>query len=168
MQVPTNKICVREDTPSLIYPTDGSKWEGVVNEVADHHSSGQPVLVGTTSVGHSELLSDWLSGVGIPHALLNAKPTNAEQEAEIISQAGRFGAVTISTNMAGRGTDILLGGNPYEMVRVVLLENLCQALTKSQSSLDFSGFSDIINIEIPPECMGLIARAKSFENSKGV
>ena len=161
VQVPTNKTCVREDAPSLIYPTDGSKWEGVVNEVADHHSSGQPVLVGTTSVGHSELLSDWLSGVGIPHTLLNAKPANAEQEAEIISQAGRFGAVTISTNMAGRGTDILLGGNPYEMVRVVLLENLCQALMKTQSSPDFSGFSDIINIEIPPECMGLIARAKS-------
>ena len=159
--IPTNKFCIRKDTPSLIYPSDGSKWEGVVEEVAEHHSTGQPVLVGTTSVGHSELLSRWLSGVGIPHSLLNAKPTNAAQEAEIISQAGRFGAVTISTNMAGRGTDILLGGNPYEMVKVVLLQNLCEALMKSESCPDFSGLADIINVDFPPEYMGLVARAKS-------
>ncbi|QDZ17663.1 subunit SecA of protein translocase [Chloropicon primus] len=164
--IPTNKYCIREDTPSLIYPSEGSKWEGVANEVAERHSIGQPVLVGTTSVGHSELLSRWLSGVGIPHSLLNAKPANAAQEAEIISQAGRFGAVTISTNMAGRGTDILLGGNPYEMVRIVLLQNLCSALMKSETCPDFSGLSEIINIEIPPELLGLMARAKASAMSE--
>lgn len=159
--IPTNKTCVRTDAPSLIYPTDGSKWEGVVGEVAERHDRGQPVLVGTTSVGHSELLSRWLSGVGIRHTLLNAKPANAAQEAEIISQAGRLGAVTISTNMAGRGTDILLGGNPLEAVRVVLLQNLCQALTKAEGGPDYGRLAEIVDVEFPPECLGLAARARA-------
>jgi preprotein translocase subunit SecA len=150
--VPTNKDCVREDSRSLIYFTQEEKWEGVISEIAEIHSTGQPVLVGTTSVDHSELISRLLHQVGIEHSLLNAKPTNAAQEGKIISQAGRLGAVTISTNMAGRGTDILLGGNPTELVKSVLLENLGPALMKQEDDPeDFSGLSDIFDMGFPPE-----------------
>jgi preprotein translocase subunit SecA len=108
--IPTNRSMIRKDNSDMIYRTLPEKWDAVVDEIKDLHEKGQPVLVGTVSVENSELISDRLKKVGIPHNVLNAK--YHEREAEIIAQAGRKGAVTIATNMAGRGTDILLGGNP--------------------------------------------------------
>ncbi len=108
--VPTNRPMVRKDNSDTIYRTLPEKWNAVVDEIKHHHEKGQPVLVGTVSVENSELVADRLKKIGIPHNVLNAK--YHEREAEIVAQAGRKGAVTIATNMAGRGTDIILGGNP--------------------------------------------------------
>ena len=108
--IPTNRAMVRKDNPDMIYRTLPEKWDAVVEEIQELHGRGQPVLVGTVSVENSELIADRLKKVGVPHNVLNAK--YHEREAEIVAQAGRKGAVTIATNMAGRGTDILLGGNP--------------------------------------------------------
>src|SRR5438477_1028651 len=106
-QIPTNKPMVRRDLPDLVYRTEQGKWDAVVQEVKDRNAKGQPVLIGTTSVEKSERLSDELRRHGIKHEVLNAK--NHEREALIIAEAGQTGAVTLSTNMAGRGVDILLG-----------------------------------------------------------
>jgi preprotein translocase subunit SecA len=108
--IPTNRSMIRKDHSDMIYRTLPEKWDAVVDEIKELHGRGQPVLVGTVSVENSELIADRLKKVGIPHNVLNAK--YHEREAEIVAQAGRKGAVTIATNMAGRGTDILLGGNP--------------------------------------------------------
>jgi preprotein translocase subunit SecA len=108
--IPTNRAMVRKDNSDVIYRTLPEKWDAVVDEIKGLHEQGQPVLVGTVSVENSELIADRLKKVNVPHNVLNAK--YHEREAEIIAQAGRKGAVTIATNMAGRGTDILLGGNP--------------------------------------------------------
>ena len=106
--------------------------EAVAKETAEVHKQGRPVLVGTTSVEKSELLSSLLAEQDIPHNLLNAKPENVEREAEIVAQAGRAGAVTIATNMAGRGTDIILGGNSDYMARLKLREVLLPKLVKPE------------------------------------
>ena len=108
--IPTNRPMVRKDNSDMIYRTLPEKWDAIVNEIKERHEKGQPVLVGTVSVENSELVADKLKKIGVPHNVLNAK--YHEREAEIVAQAGRKGAVTIATNMAGRGTDILLGGNP--------------------------------------------------------
>jgi preprotein translocase subunit SecA len=108
--IPTHKPMIRKDQPDLIYRTTEAKFRAVVEEIKERHAKGQPVLVGTTAVETSEYLSDLLEREGIPHNVLNAK--HHAREAQIVAQAGRSGAVTIATNMAGRGTDILLGGNP--------------------------------------------------------
>nr|YP_009420394.1 preprotein translocase subunit SecA [Chroomonas placoidea]ASO76033.1 preprotein translocase subunit SecA [Chroomonas placoidea] len=118
--VPTNKKMKRKDFPDLVYKSQYSKWKSIADECLDMHTLGRPVLVGTTSVEKSELLSSLLLEYGIPHNLLNAKPENIKREAEIIAQAGRKGSVTIATNMAGRGTDILLGGNSSYMAKAAL------------------------------------------------
>jgi len=110
MVVPTHKKMIRLDYPDLVYRTDKEKFAAVVEEIEDCHERGQPVLVGTVSVEKSEHLSRMLKKKGVTHNVLNA--VNHEAEASIIAQAGRLGTVTIATNMAGRGTDILLGGNP--------------------------------------------------------
>lgn len=115
MVMPTNRELIREEYPDVIYRTEREKFNAVVDEILELHRIGRPVLVGTISIEKSELLSTYLKRRGIPHDILNAK--NHEREAEIVAQAGRKGAVTISTNMAGRGTDILLGGNPEFMAR---------------------------------------------------
>jgi preprotein translocase subunit SecA len=111
VEVPTNRPMVRKDQNDQIYKTKDGKWAAVVNEIEARHEKDQPVLVGTISVEVSELLSRQLEERGIEHAVLNAKPEHAEREGEIIAEAGRLGAVTIATNMAGRGVDIKLGGN---------------------------------------------------------
>uniref|UniRef100_A0A2H4FLY6 Protein translocase subunit SecA n=1 Tax=Kappaphycus alvarezii TaxID=38544 RepID=A0A2H4FLY6_9FLOR len=119
-EVPTNKPCQRKDLPDLVYSNAYSKWQAVANECYDMYKLGRPTLIGTTSVEKSELLANILTEFNIPYNLLNAKPANIAREAEIITQAGRKSAITISTNMAGRGTDIILGGNAYAMTKIVL------------------------------------------------
>jgi len=108
--IPTNKPMIRKDHNDIVYRTEAEKWRNAAKDIAQRHQTGQPVLVGTISVEKSEKLSAILKKMGVRHEILNAK--NHEREAYIVAQAGRFGAVTVSTNMAGRGTDILLGGNP--------------------------------------------------------
>jgi preprotein translocase subunit SecA len=120
LSVPTNKSMQRQDFPDLVYKSQYAKWKSIADECLDMHTLGRPVLIGTTSVEKSELLSNLLIEYGIPHNLLNAKPENIKREAEIIAQAGRKNAVTIATNMAGRGTDILLGGNSNYMSKSAL------------------------------------------------
>jgi preprotein translocase subunit SecA len=116
--IPTNRPMVRADQPDVVYKTEDAKWAAVVDDIVERHEKGQPVLVGTTSVEKSELLSGLLLRRGIPHEVLNAK--YHEREAQIVAQAGRKGAVTVATNMAGRGTDIMLGGNPEFMAAAEL------------------------------------------------
>ncbi|MEY3019027.1 MAG: preprotein translocase subunit SecA [Actinomycetota bacterium] len=115
VEVPTNRSVVRDDAADLVYKTEAAKYDAVVDEIAACHEDGQPVLVGTTSVEKSELLSGLLRRRGIAHEVLNAK--NHAREADIVAQAGRRGAVTVATNMAGRGTDIVLGGNAEVLAR---------------------------------------------------
>jgi preprotein translocase subunit SecA len=110
--IPTNKALVRVNHPDVIYRTAKEKWKAVVEEIVDVHEGGRPILIGTTDVDKSIKLSEMLKRRGIRHELLNALPEHAARESEIVAQAGRVGAVTIATNMAGRGTDIILGGNP--------------------------------------------------------
>ncbi len=109
VEIPTNKPMIRKDQNDVVYTTVNGKYRAILAQIAECHKKGQPVLVGTVSVEKSEELSKLLAKTGIPHTVLNAK--HHEKEAEIVAQAGKFGAVTISTNMAGRGTDIMLGGN---------------------------------------------------------
>ena len=130
--VPTNRLRSRADWTDQVYKTEPAKWQAVANETAAIHKDGRPVLVGTTSVEKSELLSALLAEQQIPHNLLNAKPENVEREAEIVAQAGRSGAVTIATNMAGRGTDIILGGNSDYMARLKLREVLLPQLVRPE------------------------------------
>ncbi|MGB9628359.1 MAG: preprotein translocase subunit SecA [Thermodesulfobacteriota bacterium] len=118
--IPTNMPLIRTNYPDVIYKTEQEKFKAVVREIEELHKLGRPVLVGTISIEKSERLSQMLKKRGIPHNVLNAK--HHEREAEIIAQAGRVGAVTISTNMAGRGTDILLGGNPKFLAKTMVEE----------------------------------------------
>ncbi len=120
VEIPTNRPVQRVDLPDLVYSTVDGKKRAIVQEIMERHESGQPILVGTSSVDKSEEISRLLKKNGVKHNILNAK--NHEREAEIVAQAGRFGAVTISTNMAGRGTDILLGGNPEYLAKKRLRE----------------------------------------------
>ena len=115
VEIPTNRPMIREDCPDVVYKTEKAKFQAVINDIVEHHEKGQPVLVGTITIEKSELLSKLLKARGIKHEVLNAK--FHEKEAQIVAQAGRKGAVTIATNMAGRGTDILLGGNAEFMAK---------------------------------------------------
>ena len=130
--VPTNRPRSRADWTDQVFRAESGKWRAVAAETAEIHRAGRPVLVGTTSVEKSELLSALLAEEQVPHNLLNAKPENVEREAEIIAQAGRLGAVTIATNMAGRGTDIILGGNSDYMARLKLREVLLPRLVRPE------------------------------------
>ena len=124
--IPTNKPIIRKDLPDRIYKTLDGKFKSLVSEIKEMHKKGRPILVGTVSIEKNEYLGKLLDLEGIPHKILNAK--HHEQEGKIISQAGRFGAVTIATNMAGRGVDIILGGNPpdkEEQEKVIALGGLC-------------------------------------------
>jgi len=120
--VPTNLPLQRRDVADVVYKTEAAKWRAIANECAEMYELGRPVLVGTTSVENSEKLAQLLDERSIPYNLLNARPENVERESEIIAQAGRKGALTIATNMAGRGTDIILGGNADYMARLKLRE----------------------------------------------
>ncbi len=118
VEIPTNKENIRRDLEDMVYKNKAAKFAAVVASIEEHHAAGQPLLVGTISVEVSEMLSEMLRRKGIQHEVLNAK--NHAKEAEIVAQAGHYGAVTIATNMAGRGTDILLGGNPEYLARKAL------------------------------------------------
>jgi len=117
VQVPTNRSMIRDDRNDQVYKTKEGKWSAVVEEIAERNAKGQPVLVGTISVEVSELLGERLKQRGIKHTVLNAKPEHAEREGETVAEAGRPGAVTIATNMAGRGVDIKLGGSPEHLIK---------------------------------------------------
>ena len=120
VQIPTNRPMVRADRNDQVFKTKGGKWAAVVREIEERHGKGQPVLVGTISVEVSEHLGARLAEKGIPHTVLNAKPEFAQREGETVAEAGRPGAVTIATNMAGRGVDIKLGGNPEHLTQLEL------------------------------------------------
>ncbi|MEG1778293.1 MAG: preprotein translocase subunit SecA, partial [Angelakisella sp.] len=115
VEIPTNRPLVRKDNPDVVYKTENGKFTSAIEMIMECHAKGQPILVGTVSIEKSELLSKMLSRKGVKHEVLNAK--YHEKEAEIVAQAGKYGAVTISTNMAGRGTDIMLGGNAEYMAK---------------------------------------------------
>jgi len=117
VEIPTNQAMVRKDCNDQVYKTRDGKWDAVSREIMERHETGQPVLVGTVSVEVSELLSGILDTHGVKHTVLNAKPEYAEREAEIVAEAGQSGAVTIATNMAGRGVDIKLGGNAEHLTQ---------------------------------------------------
>ncbi len=133
VSIPTNKPRARQDLPDSVYKTVNGKYNAVIDQVAECHAKGQPVLVGTVSVEKSEALSKLLKKRGIEHNVLNAK--QHEREAEIVAQAGKQGAVTIATNMAGRGTDIMLGGNVTYMAKAALKKELAKALTADLAQL---------------------------------
>jgi preprotein translocase subunit SecA len=138
--IPTNRIPSRQDLSDMVYKAENGKWNAIAQECAEMHGQGRPVLVGTTSIEKSELLARLLRELQIPHNLLNAKPENVERESEIIAQAGRKGAVTIATNMAGRGTDIILGGNSEYMGRLKLREYFMPRIVRPD---DEEGFSPV-------------------------
>ena len=136
--LPTAKPMVRKDEPDLVYQTELSKWKAVLGQTQECFKKGQPILIGTSSVEKSEFLSDLFNVSNISHEILNAKPENLLRENEIVAQAGKKGAVTIATNMAGRGTDIVLGGNPTFETKtklISLFENQTPILDKKIKDL---------------------------------
>jgi preprotein translocase subunit SecA len=139
--IPTNLTSRRADLADVVYKHEIGKWQAVAEDCADMNTVGRPVLVGTTSVEKSEVLSRLLREKEIPHNLLNARPENVERESEIVAQAGRKGAVTIATNMAGRGTDIILGGNADYMARLKIREYLMPKIVMPED--------DALMVEVP-------------------
>ena len=142
IEIPTNRPLARKDDPDVVYKTEAAKYRAVIRQVKECHAKGQPVLVGTVSIEKNEKLSYLLSREGIKHNLLNAK--NHEKEAEIVAQAGKLGAVTVATNMAGRGTDIMLGGNAEYMAR----NDLRKAGLSDELIAEATGYADTTDQEI--------------------
>ena len=163
VEVPTNRPMIRNDRPDAVYKTVKAKYEAIIRQIMECHEKGQPILVGTVDIEKSEVLSALLKKAGIPHTVLNAKLH--EKEAEIVAQAGKFGSVTISTNMAGRGTDIMLGGNPEYMAKAEMRamgieEDLIASSTGTAETMDervtstraiFRDLYQKYKIEIEPE-----------------
>ncbi|MDO5014833.1 MAG: preprotein translocase subunit SecA [Clostridia bacterium] len=174
VEIPTNKPMIRKDHSDIVYKTEEAKFNAVVRQIQECKAKGQPVLVGTVSVEKSERLSALLNKKGIKHAVLNAK--NHENEAQIVAQAGQFGAVTIATNMAGRGTDIMLGGNPEFMAKAklktlhydnfVINEAMGFAETDNEDVLkaraDFEKWLNIYREEVKPESVKVIEAGGLF------
>ena len=142
IEVPTNKPVIRIDNEDSVYKTEAGKYRAVINQVTACHEKGQPVLVGTVSIEKNELLSRMLTKAGIKHNVLNAK--NHEKEAEIVAQAGKLGAVTVATNMAGRGTDIMLGGNAEYMAK----DDMRRAGLSDELIAEATGYAETDNQEI--------------------
>ena len=142
IEIPTNKPVIRKDNPDVVYKNDSGKNRAIIEQIVACHEKGQPVLVGTVSIEKSEYISSLLKRRGVPHTVLNAK--YHEKEAEIVAQAGRVGAVTIATNMAGRGTDIVLGGNPEFMAR----QDLRKAGFADEVIAEATGFAETDNEDI--------------------
>ena len=154
VEIPTNKPVARIDDPDRVYKTEEAKYRAIIAQIEECHAKGQPVLVGTVSIEKSELLSKMLDKKGIKHSVLNAK--QHDKEAEIIAQAGKLGAVTVATNMAGRGTDIMLGGNAEYLAKA----ELRKAGYSDEVIAEATGFADTDNAEI------LQARALFAESEK--
>lgn len=151
VEIPTNRPLIRNDEPDVVYKTERAKFNAVIEKIEACHKKGQPVLVGTVTIEKSELLSNMLKKHGIKHNVLNAK--HHEKEAEIIAQAGKYGAVTIATNMAGRGTDIMLGGNAEYLAKA----ELRKAGISEEIISEATGFAETDNADI-------IAARESFKN----
>lgn len=166
--LPTVKPMIRKDLPDLVYQTELSKWKAVLAESKKCFEKGQPILIGTASIEKSEFLSDLFKVSKIPHQVLNAKPENVTRESEIVAQAGEKYAVTIATNMAGRGTDIILGGNPIFKVKQQINELLIEKELKNKALISIS--SEIIEPlkeEIEKE-YGLKSKEKLKEQIKNL
>ncbi len=158
VEIPTNRPIARIDQSDVVYKTEAGKFRAIIKQVIACHEKGQPVLVGTISIERSELLSKLLKKAGIPHNVLNAK--FHEQEAQIVAQAGKFGAVTIATNMAGRGTDIMLGGNPEFMALNELRRKDCpEELIQQANAYSETDDKDILAIR--EEYKDLLAQYKA-------
>ncbi len=142
VEIPTNRPLARTDHPDVMYKTEAGKYRAMVNQIEECHAKGQPVLVGTVSIEKSEQLSKMLSKRGVPHNVLNAK--HHEKEAEIVAQAGKFNAVTVATNMAGRGTDIMLGGNAEYLAK----SDLRKAGMTDEMIVEATGYAETDNQEI--------------------
>ncbi|MDE7262247.1 MAG: preprotein translocase subunit SecA, partial [Oscillospiraceae bacterium] len=142
IEIPTNKPVIRQDNHDVVYKTEAAKYRAVIEQIKECHAKGQPVLVGTVSIEKNEALSKLLTKAGIKHNLLNAK--NHEKEADIVAQAGKLGAVTVATNMAGRGTDIMLGGNAEYLAR----DDLKRAGLTDEIIAEATGYADTDNQEI--------------------
>ncbi|KAK4352637.1 hypothetical protein RND71_028155 [Anisodus tanguticus] len=163
IEVPTNLPNIRKDLPIQAFATARGKWEYVREEVEFMFRLGRPILVGTTSVENSEYLSDLLMERKIPHNVLNARPKYAAREADTVAQAGRKYAITISTNMAGRGTDIILGGNPKMLAKEILEESILPFLTQDVPEVDVDGEPNsqkvLSKIKVGPSSLALLAKA---------
>ncbi|XP_057446945.1 protein translocase subunit SECA2, chloroplastic isoform X2 [Lotus japonicus] len=175
IEVPTNLPNIRKDLPIQAFATLRGKWEQVRQEVEYMFRQGRPVLVGTTSVENSELLAGLLREWNIPYNVLNARPKYAAREAEIVAQAGRKHAITLSTNMAGRGTDIILGGNPKMLAREIIEDSILPFLTREDPNLELAGeaISEKVlpKIKVGPSSLALLAKtalmAKYVSKSEG-
>ena len=142
--LPTEKPLIRKDLADLVYQTELAKWKAVLSQSKECFEKGQPILIGTASVEKSEFLSELFTISKIPHQVLNAKPENVKRESEIVAQAGERYAVTIATNMAGRGTDIILGGNPIFKVKQELTEFLLENQMAAETKIDLKNFQSKI------------------------
>ncbi len=160
VSIPTHRPMVRKDQPDVIYKSEKAKFEAVVEDIAERHQKGQPVLVGTVSVENSEILSQMLRRKGVAHSVLNAK--YHAREAEIIAQAGRKGGVTVATNMAGRGTDILLGGNPEFLAAAELRQ---RGLTEEEHGDDYRKALDEVMPKWEEAC---VAEAEEVTDAGGL
>jgi preprotein translocase subunit SecA len=161
--IPTNMPMIRVDYPDCVYKTEMGKFNAVINEIEDCYKRGQPVLIGTISIEKSEILSSMLKRRGVPHQVLNAK--YHDKEAEIIAQAGKLGAVTIATNMAGRGTDIMLGGNP-EFIAKQEMRKLGYSEELINQSTGFNEVNDEIVLEARREFRRLYEEFKKATNEE--
>ncbi|KAL1309846.1 hypothetical protein AAHE18_17G207500 [Arachis hypogaea] len=159
IEVPTNLPNIRKDLPIQAFATARGKWEQVRREVEYMFRQGRPILVGTTSVENSELLAGLLWEWNIPHNVLNARPKYAAREAEIVAQAGRKHAITISTNMAGRGTDIILGGNPKILAREIIEDSIIHLLTQQDPNVELASETVSQQIKVGSSSMALLAKA---------
>ncbi|KAL8167585.1 hypothetical protein V2J09_009084 [Rumex salicifolius] len=163
IEVPTNLPNIRKDLPIQAFATARGKFEHVTDEVENMFQQGRPVLVGTTSVENSEYISDLLKERNIPHNVLNARPKYAAREAETVAQAGRKYAITISTNMAGRGTDIILGGNPIMFAREIIEDCLLPYLTQEAPDIELDGEPTsqqaLSKVKVGASSLALLAKA---------
>jgi len=167
VEIPTNRPVIRKDQPDVVYKTEPGKFRAIIRQVQECYAKGQPVLVGTISIERSELLSKLLKRVGIPHNVLNAK--YHEQEAQIVAQAGKLGAVTIATNMAGRGTDIVLGGNAeYMAMNELRKQELPEELLREANAYSETEDPQILEIRSRYEALLAKYRAQMAEEAQKV